>query len=209
MSKPRISNRKVKERVAPTALQFEIALEHVEPRIWRRIRVPVESTLWDLHVAIQDAMGWQDCHFHQFLVASAVSEAPITIGIPNDDDDISVYAGWEIPVALAFRAPGDKVFYNYDFGDDWMHAVVLEEIVTTGNEMERPTCIGGARACPPEDCGGPHMYTQLLQALIGRRKKGAQHELLSLLPRGFDPDRFDPKRVKFDDPIARLRNVLE
>ena len=209
MSKSRTSSRKVKERVAPTALQFEIALEEIEPRIWRRIRFPVESTLWDLHVAIQDAMGWQDCHLHQFLVASAMSEAPITIGIPSDDDEIQVYAAWEIPLALAFRAPGDKLYYNYDFGDDWMHAIVLEEIVTTGTEIQRPTCIGGARACPPEDCGGPHMYTELLRALAGRGKKGEYNELLSRLPRGFDPDRFNPKRVKFDDPVARLQNMLE
>lgn len=202
---PRI--RRVEEPVAPTALQFEIVLEAIEPRIWRRIRIPVDSTLWDLHIAIQDAMGWDDAHLHQFLVISALSEEPIAIGIPSEDDHRPVCAGWEIPVALAFRSPGDKVTYHYDFGDDWMHTVALEEIVTAGDAIQKPTCIAGARACPPEDCGGPHGYEELLRALADPGHEN-HRDMKEWVPRDFDPDRFDPKRVKFDDPEERLESLL-
>lgn len=145
---------------------------------------------------------------HQFLVTSAASEAPVAIGIPSEEDETPVYAGWEAPVALVFRAPGDKVPYQYDFGDDWMHTVMLEEIVTTGKAIQRPTCVAGERACPPEDCGGPHGYAELLRALADR-EHDSHDELQQSVPRGFDPDRFDPRRVKFDDPKKRLQNLLD
>jgi hypothetical protein len=47
-----------------TAHRFHIKLEGFDPPVWRRIRVPSSYSFWDLHVAIQDAMGWLDCHLH-------------------------------------------------------------------------------------------------------------------------------------------------
>jgi hypothetical protein len=38
-------------------LRFKIQLREIRPAIWRRIEVPASYTFWDLHVAIQDAMG--------------------------------------------------------------------------------------------------------------------------------------------------------
>jgi hypothetical protein len=37
--------------------QFKVTLCEIEPPIWRRIQVPGKYNFWDLHVAIQDAMG--------------------------------------------------------------------------------------------------------------------------------------------------------
>ena len=45
--------------------QFKITLKSAKPPIWRRIQVPETYTFWDLHVAIQDAMGWRDYHLRQ------------------------------------------------------------------------------------------------------------------------------------------------
>jgi len=47
--------------------QFEISLPEITPTVWRRIQVPAKYTFWDFHVAIQDSMGWFDCHLHAFL----------------------------------------------------------------------------------------------------------------------------------------------
>ncbi|MBU1702579.1 MAG: plasmid pRiA4b ORF-3 family protein, partial [Candidatus Eisenbacteria bacterium] len=47
-------------------LQFKIILQGIKPPIWRRIQIPSDYTFWDFHVAIQDAMGWQDSHLHHF-----------------------------------------------------------------------------------------------------------------------------------------------
>ena len=53
------------------ALEFKIALMEIEPPIWRRVLVPAKARMWDLHVAIQDAMGWWDCHLHQFVIGDS------------------------------------------------------------------------------------------------------------------------------------------
>lgn len=50
-------------------LRFRIELQESDPLIWREIEVPGDSTSWDLHVAIQDAMGWLDEYLHRLLPA--------------------------------------------------------------------------------------------------------------------------------------------
>jgi hypothetical protein len=47
--------------------QFKITLLEITPPIWRRIQVPASYSFWDLHVAIQDAMGWLDYHRTPFV----------------------------------------------------------------------------------------------------------------------------------------------
>jgi hypothetical protein len=44
--------------------------------------------------------------------------------------------------------------YEYDFGDNWRHEVVIEKLLPIEAGIRYPKCIGGARACPPEDVGG-------------------------------------------------------
>ena len=71
--------------MSPTTRQFKITLKHTKPPIWRRILVPGDLTFWDLHVAIQDAMGWCDCHLHQFEVFDPRKRRVVLIGIPDDE----------------------------------------------------------------------------------------------------------------------------
>jgi len=53
--------------------QFLIGPANTEPLVWRRIQVPEDYSFWDLHVAIQDAMGWLDYHLHEFEVVDPAS----------------------------------------------------------------------------------------------------------------------------------------
>ena len=66
--------------------QFKITLKETHPPVWRRIQVPSTYTFWDLHVAIQDAMGWFDCHLHEFRIRTKTGET-LFFGVPNDIDD--------------------------------------------------------------------------------------------------------------------------
>ena len=188
------------------ALQFRISLEDIKPLIWRRIRVPPQATMWALHVAIQDAMGWLDYHLHEFLVETATG--PVSIGIPTDDDWKPVTPGWEIPVPLVFREPGASLRYVYDFGDDWVHTIEFEKIITTGRSVKKAKCTAGERACPPEDCGGIPDYLQLVDALADRTHP--EHATIKeWAPQGYDPAHFNPKAIKFSDPVARFRRMME
>ena len=68
-------------------------------------------------------------------------------------------------------------------------------------------CIGGARACPPEDCGGPHGYEHFLEAI--RDPKHEEHEqFLRWVGGSFDPEAFDPARVRFDNPAKRWKQAF-
>ena len=111
--------------------QFRVDLKDVRPPVWRRIQVPESYTFWDLHVAIQDAMGWMDCHFHEFEVYDPSVRHDVRIGIP-DESGLSAYeviSDREQRIADLFNANNNRARYIYDFGDDWLHTVVLENII--------------------------------------------------------------------------------
>ena len=108
--------------------QFKVTLAGVKPAIWRRIQVPEDYSFWDLHVAIQDAMGWEDCHLHEFKMVNSKNQEELRIGIPDDDFDWSraTLPGWEIPIADYFTMDNRSATYVYDFGDGWRHRIRLE-----------------------------------------------------------------------------------
>lgn len=117
----------------PDILRFRVTLRHVSPPVWRRIEVPASYNFWELHVAIQDAMGWTDSHLHVFRINNPRTGKLNDIGIPDDDgfvgDPVSL-PGWTIPIARYFAAIGAKAKYEYDFGDGWEHDIKLEAKVT-------------------------------------------------------------------------------
>jgi hypothetical protein len=194
-----------------TALQFTVTLQGITPKIWRRIQVPSGYSFWDLHVAIQDAMGWTDSHLHLFNVKNPSTGKMDQIGIPSDDDslfDSQCLAGWEVRIASYFTKKGAGATYEYDFGDDWQHSIVLDAIVESLKVRKRPLCIDGARACPPEDCGGVHGYQEMVRILKDSSDPG-YGDMLEWVSSDYDPDHFDPEEVRFDSPKERLKSVLE
>jgi hypothetical protein len=179
--------------------QFKITLQDIKPKIWRRIQVPGNYTFWDLHVAIQNAMGWYDCHLHQFEIINPKIGERDLIGIPEDGGFGDAIPGEKVKIAKYFLSPKDKASYEYDFGDGWEHEVVLEKILPAVMGTKYPQCIAGKRACPPEDCGGVWGYEALLQ-IIANPKHPEYQERMEWLREGFNPEKFDPKLVEFDDP---------
>lgn len=193
------------------SLQFKIALMGVRPPIWRRIRVPAGYTFWDLHVAIQDAMGWLDYHLHEFEIRNPVDRRVARIGIPDDDsfsDQPELLPGWAVPVVSYFTLSNRSATYLYDFGDDWRHSVVLEEIAPLESPMTLPECLAGRRRCPPEDCGGIGGYESLLEILADPSHEDHE-DTLTWVGGSFDPEGFDKAAVRFDDPDERWRRAFD
>ena len=135
--------------------QCLIVLTGIDPLVWRRIQVPGAYSFWDLHVAIQDAMGWLDYHLHEFRLLDADEQRLVSIGIPTDDDpeDRPVIAGWEVPLSRFFEKRGwhaPHASYTYDFGDDWEHVLVHEGMESADSSLRYPRCVSGTRRCPPD-----------------------------------------------------------
>lgn len=192
--------------------QFKVTLKGIRPPIWRRIQVPETYTFWDLHVAIQDAMGWLDYHLHQFTVMNPATGSRDEIGIPVEDDvffdDKKVYVGWRRKIAAYFSLDNPLAEYVYDFGDDWRHTVRLEKILTREKQVQYPGCTGGKRARPPEDCGGVWGYQEFLEIIMNPAHE-EHDEMLEWAGGEFDPEAFNAAEVIFDDPQKRWKMAFE
>jgi hypothetical protein len=187
--------------------QFKITLEGIKPPIWRRIQVPETYSFWDLHVAVQDSMGWLDYHLHEFKVVNRLTGVKEGIGIPTDDtfgDDLEILPGWEHNIADYFSMDNPMAEYVYDFGDDWEHSIRLEEILPRAKGVTYPICIAGERASPPEDCGGVDGYEGFLEIIMNPDHEEYER-MLEWAGGDFSPEHFNPAVVKFDDPDERWR----
>jgi hypothetical protein len=167
--------------------EIEISLLEITPRIWRRFVVPADITLAKLHKVIQLIMGWTNSHLHQFIIRNEYY-APHD---PRVDPDWNRRSYDERLVKLSDMVDGGiKSFkYEYDFGDGWEHKLQVKKIGPPEANVRYPTCLSGKRACPPEDCGGPWGYEELLAAIADAHHE--RHEELSeWLGEGFDPEAF-------------------
>ncbi len=139
--------------------QLKVTLAHSKPPIWRRIQVTSDITLSDLHQIIQDAMGWSDEHLHMFTIdGECYSGSDPDSMFQQDDEKI-------VKLSQVISGEGNKFTYEYDFGDSWLHNILVEKILTPDPDVHYPVCIKGKRACPPEDCGGISNYQYIIYVL--------------------------------------------
>ncbi len=166
--------------------QIKVKLLHSSPPIWRRIQVTSDTTLSELHYVIQVAMGWEDCHLHQFFVMGNTSSIPDPAGGTDFEDEGSVR------LAKILRRRKSKMMYEYDFGDGWVHEIVLEDILPAEPGADYPVVVTGRRACPPEDCGGIWGYYRVLDAI--EDPDHADHEeMKEWFEESFGPAEFYPE----------------
>lgn len=165
------------------ALQLKITLQGLKPPIWRRVVVRADVTLSALHDIVQRAMGWTDAHLHAFEIDGA------RYGCPSVDEFADDLLDERRHQLGALVSPRQRFTYEYDFGDGWRHQIIVEKALVPAPDLRLPTCIAGARACPPEDCGGVHGYVELLEALDDPEHE-RHDELLEWLGGPIDPEAF-------------------
>lgn len=180
--------RRVKK--APTSIfQIKVTLVEIEPPVWRRLLVPADVTLARLHSVINQAIGWWNSHLHQFLLRDRV------FGDPRMDDSGELEFEDERRFKLnQLVGAGQTIMYEYDFGDGWTHEVLVEKVHEVDDRLSYPLCIAGARACPPEDCGGPPGYENLLEQLADPAHE-EHNSSLTWVGGHFDPEGFDVNRT--------------
>ena len=168
--------------------QLHIRLAYIEPPIWRRMVVSGQVTLFGLHRMLQVVMGWENYHLHQFIVGTA------RYGEPDPEYGDEMKDDRRVRLQKIAREEGASFIYEYDFGDGWQHVITVEHIMPETQEMIVPRCLDGARACPPEDCGGIGGYEHVLMALRDRRHPDHK-ELRAWVGAHFDPELFSLQAV--------------
>lgn len=175
--------------------QLKITLIESKPPIWRRVLVMDNTTLYQLNQIIQIAMGWTNSHLHLFDIDGR------TYSLPEFElDEWGEPVGNERQVRLsAFNwKPGKKIRYEYDFGDNWRHQVVVEKILPIEQGVRYPKCIDGKRDCPPEDVGGIPGYGYFLEAINDPLNE--EHESTLMWVGGS----FNPEFFSIDEVNAEL-----
>jgi len=164
--------------------QLKATLKHIRPAIWRRVQVAGDVRLDRLHMILQYAFGWTNSHLHHFEIGR------VRYGM-MDADEFDEELQDEIEVKLSqVAAEKTRIRYEYAFGDGWEHEIVVEKVIPAEPTAKYPRCLDGKRACPPEDCGGPGGYENLLEA-IADPKHEEHASLVEWLGGPFDPERFD------------------
>ncbi|MEV6095134.1 plasmid pRiA4b ORF-3 family protein [Nocardia sp. NPDC051981] len=192
------AKRKTRDGRAPI-YRLRVDLRGAKPPIWRRLEVPGDIPLNELHDVLQVAFEWDDDHLHVFETDFGDFGEP--------DPELGRRA--ETKATLEQVASGGaKLVYTYDFGDDWEHTILVEHIGPAEATAEYPRCTGGRRAAPPEDCGGIWGYENLLATLAD--PSGQEHEdLLEWLgldaADDFDPAQFDKNAI--NSALARMRGA--
>ncbi len=171
-------------------VQIKVKLLGVaKPPVWRRLQVRADTRLDELHEVIQAALGWGNYHMHVFSFGEE------EFGVP--DSELGLRDERRVTLGELIAGVGERFRYTYDFGDDWQHEIVVEELLDADPEVHYPALVAAKGACPPEDCGGPWGYANLRQ-ILADPSDDEHREMLEWL--GLDDvTEFDPAAVPSEE----------
>lgn len=180
--------------------RIRIDLEHLEPRIWRRVEVSLTTNLRSLHEVIQAVMPWENYHLYQFTVGDRV------YGEPDPEDAIwghKIYQAKGMRLGTLIGRGVSEFLYTYDFGDDWRHRITVESVGVADPALDYPVFIDGERCAPPEDVGGPPGFMDFLEA-ISKRSHPQHKDMVRWYGGPFHPSDFGAAGI-----AASLRAIAE
>ncbi|HWZ87010.1 MAG TPA: plasmid pRiA4b ORF-3 family protein [Thermoanaerobaculia bacterium] len=154
-------------------VRLKVTLLELVPATWRRFQAPASFTLRRLHTVLQGVMGWKESPDHEFRIGDEI------YGMPSESPAGLRDSRWIALQDLVAR--GTRTFsYEYQLASRWKHLVRIEGVSSGDPGNQRPICLAGARACPPDGCGSPDAYVDLLDGRPGTADDP-----------NFDPDTFD------------------
>lgn len=176
---------------ADTIARLKITLDDVRPAILRRLEVPFDIRIDRLHLTIQAAMAWTNSHLYELRAGGAGWSTPY----PDADWDSDFLDARKARLNDIFEDIGTKTLkYLYDFGDGWEHTIKIERLMMPEPGVLYPRLIEVKGRCPPEDCGGPWGYAELLEVI--KNPKHERHaELTEWIGDNFDPDAVDTESL--------------
>jgi len=177
---------------------LRVEIDEVTPAVVRRVEVPLDIRLDELHFVLQIAIGWQNCHPFEFRAAGTDGAA---WGLVDRDDPDSTRLPAERATLADLLALGPRFHYDYVYGEDWTHSVALEEIAPSTKAAQYPALVSAQGRCPPADIGGVSGYETYLLAIAD--PKHLHHDAM----REWDDPDFDPHVVDEETIRANLANL--
>ena len=194
----RSTDRVVSERIA----RLRIELQEPEPKIWRRIDMPLSTTLEALYEAIQMTMGWTFSHLWEFEIGGRSYGDP---SFREFDDEPMIYKAKGLRLGTVIGRGAERFVYVYDYGDNWRHEVIVEEVSDGDASIEYPALVDGARRCLPEDVGGPDVFMDFVEAILDPAHE-EHRAMLDWYGGPFDPIGFEEARARLGmENMARRR----
>lgn len=186
--------------------RIRISLQETSPEIWRRLDVPLSTSLLALHDIIQIAMGWTDSHLFAFYAGDR------QYGVPYPEYDMGgprVFHAKSMHLKTLVSRGTNRFVYEYDFGDSWRHDIVVEECMDGLADRDYPFFVGGEGRCPPEDVGGMTGLEEFLEA-VGKPRHPEHKRMIEWYGKPYDPADIDERRIRrlIEDMAARRRGPL-
>lgn len=181
------------------AIRIKISLDNTNPLIWRELIVPADITFYKLHHVIQLAMGWKNAHLFEFnMEGYRIGEIYENL---EEQDESHIINAKETKLLSLIDREGEDFKYEYDFGDGWIHSIIVENYESIESTQQLPFCLSGALKCPPEDCGGIPGFYDFLSVMSDKRHP--EHRDTKLWAGGkFDPAEFDVVKIN-----KQLKNI--
>jgi hypothetical protein len=206
------SGRRHPRRQTPASLRLYVHLEGAFPPVWRRAEVASDVGLDDLHDVLQVLFGWEDYHLYRFTTGPQDDPGAAfacTADLAEGFDDDPAVPTWDVRVDELLAEAGERLHYQYDYGDNWWLTIEVEDVAEGRVPPGRAAVVEGAGAGPPEDCGGVGGYRMLVAAadLAHPDHLDARAEVAAWWGREVAPDElgigtFDPAAI--DDRLQAL-----
>jgi Plasmid pRiA4b ORF-3-like protein len=155
-------------------LGVRVTLVDSEPEIWRQLEIRSAMALAQVHRVLQAAFGWEDMHLHRFTALEPfVRLRPVNGEIPDDLQwlpkqeccDPDDRPEEDLSLEQLFALGSGVAFYEYDFGDSWLHRLELVSRRPADEDSPPARLIDGARRGPLEDSGGLPGYEEIMDVL--------------------------------------------
>ena len=173
-------------------LTLRIELTNVKPPVWRKVTVPSNMPLSSFHELIQVVMGWENEHLHAFRTRKRCIQE-------NEE--------FALAVGDLLEKEGSTFAYEYDFGDGWVHKITLQKMESTDPFDRAIRVLGGKGACPPEDIGGPWIYSRMVALWLSGDRKRLESEFAERAGLLLDDD-FDPAYFDLEETRANVEDFL-
>ena len=201
---------KVFHDTKPQEFHLRVKLNDAPVKIWREFKVPSNLSMEALAFLLECVMGWEGSHLHEFRKKDTYYKSPNEVEYAEDSPfpkRFLEYDANDFHLGNVFQEKGDRIQFEYDFGDSWEHDVWLKGIRDYGpNETPKFVLVKGEGMCPPDDCGGVWGYEDILAAIAKKRKTKEEKEMLEWY--GFDDD-FDPHDYNYEDEAEYMEDIWE